>query len=105
MVKMGLTYGNGDNDGRAIQADAHAGAYGAALRHRLVEPVLGGAIDGIGIGVGTRDILNQLCEPLSQELAGSIADGCFVDIVAVAGHEKKGISSGYWSEQSHRCRR
>ena len=87
MVKMGLTYGNGDNDGRAIQTDAHAGAYGAALSHGLVEPVLGGAIDGIGVSMGTRDVLNQLCEPLTQELAGSIADGCFVDVGAVTGHK------------------
>lgn len=87
MVKMGLAYGNGDNDGRAIQADAHAGANGAALSHRLVEPVLGGAVVGIGIGVGTRDVLNQLSEPLSQELAGSIADGSFVDVVTVAEHK------------------
>ena len=75
MVKMGLAYGNRDNDGCAIQADTHAGANGAALRHRLVEPVLGGAVVGIGVSMGTRDVLNQLCEPLLQELAGSIADG------------------------------
>ena len=87
MVKMGLAYGNRDNDGRAIQADAHAGANGAALSHRLVEPVLGGAIDGIGVSMGTRYVLNHLCELLSQELAGSIADGSFVDVVAVAGHK------------------
>ena len=89
MVKMGLAYGNGDNDGRAIQADTHAGANGAALSHRLVEPVLGGAIDGIGVSMGTRDVLNQLCEPLSQKLAGCIADGSFVDFVAVAGHKNE----------------
>ena len=87
MVKMWLAYGNGDNDGRAIQADTHAGAYGAALSHRFVEPVLGGAVVGISIGVGTRDVLNQLSEPLSQELAGSIADGSFGDVVTVAGHK------------------
>lgn len=87
MVKMGLANGKKDADGRAIQADTHAGANGASLRHRFVEPVLGGAVVTISVSMSTRDVLNQLCKALSQELAGSIADGSFVDIVAVTGHK------------------
>lgn len=105
MVKMGLANGKKDADGRAIQANTHAGAYGAALSHRLVEPILRRAVVTISVSMSTRDVLNQLCKALSQELAGSIADGSFVDIVAVTGHKNKLVSSECWSEHLLRCRR
>ncbi len=89
IVKKGLAYGNKDEYGRATQTEAHTGANGAALSHCSVEPILCRAVVAISVSMATWDVLNQLCEPLSQELAGSIADGRFIDVVAVAVHKNK----------------
>ena len=83
---IGLGIGKSDDDGITTQPHAHTGADRTAVGSVEVVPVLRGAVVAIGIGVCARDILNNLRNPLPEELSDSGADAVHVDVFTVASH-------------------
>ena len=83
---IGLGVGKSDDDGIAAQPHAHTGADGTAVGSVEVVPVLRGAVVAIGIGVCAGDIMNNLRNPLPEELSDSGADAVHVDVFTVASH-------------------
>ena len=89
---IGLGIGKSDDDGIAAQPHAHTGADGTAVGSVEVVPVLRGAVVAIGIGVCAGDILNNLRNPLPEELSDSGADAVHVNVFTVASHKEE----NYW---------